>query len=171
MQNTSHKLSLTIKSQKTATEGKNFDFTFKVKNIGDRPFLGGTITIQLSWKDLPEEVYKVINIANTLEPNEESSKIKYSQEPLSTGFTWFYVVGAVSSDGNPVQVFKDNADLMFPHPMEHGIVLHPVLHAIRTRTIDQIHQLYALIATAVSLSSVVALQIIDWILRYYFSMP
>jgi hypothetical protein len=176
MQSNLHKLSLTIKAPKTAKEGKNFEFTFKVKNIGDKPFLGGTIVIQLYWKDLPEKVNKVLKIENPLKPLQETPQIRHSQEPLSNGFTWFIVGNAIASDKSPVQVFKNETDLVFPYPTAVSAngqvaVSQPILHAIRTRTIDQIYQLYALIATTVSLSSVVILQIIDWILRYYFPMP
>lgn len=170
MQKIQHKLSLTIKTPKTAKEGEDFDFILRVKNIGDTQF-SGTIIIQLLWQSLPEKVYKEINIENPLAPNEETPPMKSSQEPLSTGFTWFYVVNAVSSDGNPVQVFKDGTVLMFPYPITaiagRKVVSKPTLHAIRTRTIDQINQQNALIATSISLIAVVVLQTADWILRYY----
>ena len=51
MQKIQHKLSLTIKTPKTAKEGDDFDFILRVKNIGDTKF-SGTITIQLLWQSL-----------------------------------------------------------------------------------------------------------------------
>jgi len=171
MQSIRHRLSLSIKTPKTAKEGEAFGISYKVRNIGDTPFPGGRIVVELSWSSLAEKVYQSIDITNPLAPNEETPPKKDSQEPLTTGFTWFYVAGASASDGNPVEVFKNGGTILWPHATViingNNVQFRQVLHAIRTRTTDQINQLNALIATTLSLIAVVALQVIDWILRYY----
>ena len=159
------------RAAKTAKEGEAFGISCKIRNIGNMPFPGGKITVELSWQSLNEKVYKELDIKNSLTPNEETPLINHSQEPLSTGFTWFYVAGTSSFDGNPVEVFKNGGTLLWPYSsatVDGKIVqFRQTLHAIRTRTIDQINQQNALIATTLSLIAVVALQIADWILRYY----
>lgn len=115
MQSSSHRLSLSVKTPKTANEGKTFSISYRVRNIGSTSFPGGIIVVELSWESLPERVYQSIPIASPLAPDEETAPKDNSQEPLMTGFTWFYVAGASASDGRPVEVFKNGGTRLWPH--------------------------------------------------------
>ena len=132
---TIHRLSLKVQTPKIATEGENTKFYYKVKNIGSTTF-DGTIQIMLSWNAYNQNVYQPLNIQN-LAPNLETS-IEYSQAPLMSGYTWFTVVGALATNGNPVEVFNEGGNnRLFPFPQVGNQQLIKPLHAMRAKSNEE----------------------------------
>jgi hypothetical protein len=167
-----YRISLGISTPRVVTEGETFDIIYKVKNIGNTTFPGGRIAVELSWSSLNEKVYQVIKIGEQLPPNGETKPISHNQAPLTPGYTWFYVADASASDGKPVEVYKNSETPLWPHRQislgEMSVQFRQPLHAVRARTHEEISQQRALWVAAGSLALLVVIQIIDWLIRYYF---
>ncbi len=103
-------------------------------------------------------------------PSEEAEPTKYSQAPLCSGYTWFYVVYAEASDGKPVQVYKDDGVQIWPaQQVQLGnspANFRRPIDAVRARTHEEITERRALWVAAFSLALLVFFQIIEWIFRY-----
>ena len=163
---TTHALNVGVKAPKVAVEGKNTKFTYVVKNIGSTVF-DGTIQIMLSWNAYNQNVYQPLNIRN-LAPNSEIS-LEYSQAPLMSGYTWFTVVGALATNGNPVEVFNEGGNnRLFPFQQIGNQPLIQPLYAMRAKSNEERISQNALIVAAVSLAVVAVFQVIDWALRLFY---
>ena len=168
------KLSLSISTPKILTEGETFDIVYKAKNIGNTPFPGGKVIVELSWSSLNEKVYQEISIDKPLPTNGETEPKKNSQAPLTPGYTWFYVANASASDGKAVEVYKNGGILLWPYKQvslgESTVYFRQPLHAVRARTHEEISQQRVLWIAAGSLVLLVVFQIIDWLIRFYLKM-
>ena len=172
MSSSTHQLVLKISTPKVADEGKNFTIEYRIKNIGSNPFpAGGQIQVEVSWEKSIHKVYQQIATTKVLNPEEETELIKRSQEPLTRDYTWFYVNNVISSDGKPIQLFKeDETTVLWPHITQKVgnqiLVSKQALHAVRTRTSEEKGRALTQWLTVAALIAVITLQVIDWILQY-----
>jgi hypothetical protein len=163
---TTHRLSVKVKAPKDAIEGEETKYSYLVKNIGSTTF-DGTIQIMLSWNAYSQNVYQPLNIQN-LAPNTVTS-IKYSQAPLMSGYTWFTVVGALATNGNPVEVFNEAGNnRLFPFQQVGNQQLIQPLYAMRAKSNEEKFTQNALIVAAISLAVVAVFQVLDWAFRFFF---
>jgi len=167
-----YRISLSIATPKVVIEGETFDIFYKAKNIGNTTFPRGRIVVEVSWSSLNEKVFQVISIDEPLPPNGETEPTRNSQAPLTPGYTWFYIADANASDGRAVEVYKNGETLLWPHRQisigQPTVQFRQPLHAVRARTHEEISQQRALWVAAGSLALLVVIQIVDWLIRYYF---
>lgn len=175
MQNAPHRLRLTVTTPKVVTEGVTFNIGYKVKNIGNAVFPGGLVIVEISWASLEPKVYQPIVINRQLSPDEEFEENRYSQAPLVAGYTWFHVYQAVDSNGAIVEVYNATGAQLYPYrqlnvsPSSVTYFKQPA-YAVRARTHEEVFSQRALWVAAGSLAAVAALQIVDWVIRFYFKM-
>jgi hypothetical protein len=165
MSTTTHKLKISVEAPKAATEGVTAKYHYKVANIGVTTF-NGTIQIMLSWNGVTQNVYQPLIIQN-LQPSSEI-KIECTQAPLVSGYTWFTITGAVALDGNPVEIYNEGGNILFPFPMIGNQQLVQPLYAMRARSNEEVFSKNALVVAAVSLAVVAAFQVMDWVIRFFF---
>ena len=165
-----YRLNLTISTPKVVTEGEEFEIIYKIKNTGTNLFPGGRVVVEITWSSLSEKVYQSIDINEPLSPGEETEPTEYSQAPLSSGYTWFYVANATASDRRAVQVYKDGGVQLWPLQQvqlgDSTAHLRRPLHAVRARTHEEITEHRALWVAAGALVLLVLFEIIDWLFRY-----
>jgi len=106
-----HELVLIIEHPKVVTDGETFEISYRIRNTGTNAF---PVIVEITCSSIIKKVYQPINIIR-LSSGEETSPTKYSQTPLTCGYTWCYVVNATASDGNAVIVFKEDGPQLWPY--------------------------------------------------------
>lgn len=163
-----YRLCLKISTPKIVTYGEAFEITYTAKNIGNDPFPGGRISVELSWPAYNEKVYQPVIINHILPPNTENEPTQNSQAPLVPGYTWFYIGNVIAVDGGRVLVFGENGGQLWPYlEVAPNQFMKQPLHAVRARTKEEISAVRALWIAAVSLVILIIFQLINWVLQYF----
>jgi hypothetical protein len=160
-----HKIMVKVQAPETTTVGKTANYKYKVKNRGITVF-DGTIQIMLSWSQLNQNVYQPLNVIN-LAPNAEV-EIPYSQAPLMSGYTWFTVVNAISTNGGSVQIVNEGNNILFPFPLLGTQQLIQPLYAMLAKSGEERELRNAFFVAGASLVIIAVFQIADWVIRFTF---
>lgn len=119
----------------------------------------------LSWSQLNQNVYQPLNIQN-LAPNAEV-KIPYSQAPLTPGYTWFTVVGAVATPSGTVEVYNESGiTQLFPFVQIGNQQLVQPLYAMPARSREERELRRALLVAVASLVVIAVFQVVNWVIAY-----
>jgi hypothetical protein len=166
---------LTVITPKVVTEGEAFNIGYKVKNVGTTVFPSGVVTVEISWPSLEPKVYQPVIINSPLSPNDEFEEHRYSQAPLVAGYTWFHIYQAVASDRANVEVYNATGAQLYPYQqlnVSSSAVTYfrQPAHAVRARTHEEVYTKWALWIATGSLAAVAAIQIVDWVIRFYLKI-
>ena len=71
MQNTPHRLRLTVTTPQVVTEGEPFNIGYRITNIGTVSVLGGHVVVEISWPSVDPKVYQPIVINQQLASGDE----------------------------------------------------------------------------------------------------
>jgi hypothetical protein len=99
------------KSVKHYLVGQSFQVAYKVKNIGDQLFPGGTFYVQIIWPNgqLEGWTYTIPQLT----PEETSiAEPKSERGVLSQGFALFYLRNARDNEGKGITLYKSPKDTL-----------------------------------------------------------
>jgi hypothetical protein len=165
-----HRLCIrTVHEPKIAVEGEKLITGFFVKNIGDRTFPGGSVSIRITWASLGENPFSMhtLKINKPIEPNSELPVDSIGIASIAAGYTLFWVVAANALDKNPVEVSEINGYSCFPYGKNKPPF---ALCQIRVQTHGEITQRRALLIAAGSLIAVVILNVISLAMRFLYNV-
>jgi hypothetical protein len=162
-----YKLVLRVESRSTAKVlgmhvkdclvGQNFEVAYKLENIGDRLFPGGSFSVVIHWSNgqFEQTPYTIPE----LQPGEiKPAEPRSSWGVLSRGFALFYLVDAKDNDGKEIIFYRSPQDAI-PKAVS--------FYSVLGKEPEELYQFWALIATVISLLILVGdkvLQLIIWMI-------
>jgi hypothetical protein len=157
-----YNLSIGAEFPKKVRESKTFSFRYRIKNLSDEVFPGSYITVEAFWPTLGKEQLIVTRTfeVKKLEPK-EVTYINQEETPATSGLMVFYSpeMGYGANDGRPCFLRKENGDTLKKGEL---------FAVVRAKSDEEVSGSRNLAIAATSLIILIVIQIVDWLVRYYY---
>ena len=156
-----HRLSVETTFPKKVVEGESFTVNYHITNIGQSPFPGGQLVVNVYWPTMSVFVNDKNSLTvGALQPK-ESLDIPYENTALASG-TGLFTCSSTShkaNDGNPIEACSAKGRTLSSGES---------IGVARARGQEEISQSQSVQVAAVSLVILVIFQMVDWVIRYFY---